>query len=147
MGKSATALDTITAARELFSRTAVPDIFWSDGGPQFIFHWFQNFAMQWGFQHQVSSPHYPQSNRKVEATVKGMKKIIRGAWNGKFLDDDRLCKGLLQYCNTPLVRDGLSPAQKLFGHPMQDILPAHPKSFSQEWQQTEEETERKVIAT
>lgn len=45
------------------------------------------------------------------------------------------------------MRDGLSPAQKLFGHPMQDTLPAHPRSFSQEWQQTKEETEHKVIAT
>ena len=30
MGKSATALDTITTVRELFSHTAVPDMFWSD---------------------------------------------------------------------------------------------------------------------
>ena len=76
-----------------------------------------------------------------------MKKVIRGAWNGRFLDDDRLCKGLLQYRNTPSVRDGLSPAQKLFGHPMQDTIPAHPRSFSQEWQQTKEETEQKMMAT
>ena len=147
MEKSATALDTITATRELFSRTAVPDVFWSDGGPQFTSCQFQNFATQWGFQHQVSSPHYPQSNGKAEATVKTMKKVIHGAWNERFLDDNRLCKGLLQYRNTPSARDGLLPAQKLFGHPMQDTIPAHPRSFSQEWQQTKEETEQKMMAT
>ena len=63
-----------------------------------------------------------------------MKKIIRGAWNKRFLDEDRMCKALLEYRNTPSARDGLSPAQKLFGHPMEDTLPAHPRSFSQEWQ-------------
>ena len=31
-------------------------------------------------------------------------------------------------------RDRLSPAQKLFGHPVQDTLPAHPKSFDPQWQ-------------
>ena len=35
LGTSTTATDLITASRELFSRTAVPDVFWSDGGPQF----------------------------------------------------------------------------------------------------------------
>lgn len=30
---------------------------------------------------------------------------------------------------------------------MQDTLAAHPRSFSQEWQQSEEETNNKVIAT
>ena len=37
---------------------------------------FQTFATQWGFTHQTSSPRYPQSNSKVEATVKSMKKIL-----------------------------------------------------------------------
>ena len=44
MGKNATALDTITATRELFSRTAVPNMFWLEGGPQFTSHRFQIFA-------------------------------------------------------------------------------------------------------
>ena len=66
-------MDLITAARELFSCTAVLDVFWSDGGPNFISHQFQNFSTHWGFRHQVSSPHYPQSNGEAEATVKAMK--------------------------------------------------------------------------
>ena len=74
MGKCATSTNLITAARELFGRTAVPDVFCSDGGPQFTSHQFQDFSTHWGFRHQVSSPHYPQSNGKAEATVKAMKK-------------------------------------------------------------------------
>ena len=39
----------------------------------------------------------------------------------------------MQYRNTPSSQDGPSPAQKLFGHPIQDTLPAHPKSFSPQY--------------
>ena len=115
-------------------RTVVLDLLWSDRGPQFTSKKFQDFAVQWGFKHQVSSPHYPHSNGKAEAMVKSMKKIIHTAWNGRYLDGDKLCTALLQYRNTPSSRDGLSPAQKLFGCPVQDTLPAHPKSFDPQWQ-------------
>ena len=73
-----------------------------------------------------------------------MKKIIRAAWNGRFLNDEKLCMALLQYRNTPSSRDGLSPAQKLFGHPMQDLLPAHSRLFPLEWQHNAEDTAEKA---
>lgn len=78
------------------------------------------FATKWGFNHVTSSPWYPQSNGKAEATVKSMKKIICAAWNGRQLDEDMLCRALLQYHNTPSRKDGFSPAQKLYGRPVQD---------------------------
>jgi len=59
-----------------------------------------------------------------------MKKVIHAAWNGRYLDGGKLCRVLLQYQNTPLVKNALSPAQKVFGHPMQDTLPAHTSSFT-----------------
>ena len=61
-------------------------------------------------------------------------KIIHTAWNGRYLGEDKLCKALLQYRNTPSSRDGLSPVQKLFRYPVQDTLPAHAKSFDPQWQ-------------
>ena len=60
----------VSALRQSFCRVGVPDIFWSDQGPQFMSSQFQNFAKQWGFRHLTSSPRYPQSNGKAEATVK-----------------------------------------------------------------------------
>jgi len=147
MGKNVTAAALVTVLRELFCRTAVPDLIWSDGGPQFTSRQFQSFAAQWGFKHQTSSPHYPQSNGKAEAAVKSMKRILRAVWNGRYLDGDKLCKALLQYRNTPSLRDGLSPAQKLFGHPLQDTIPAHPKSFDPQWQPNKEETAERTEKT
>ena len=63
-----------------------------------------------------------------------MKKLIRGAWTGRSVDEAKLAQGLLQYRNTPSRRDGLSPAQKLFGRPTQDTLPAHRKAFAPEYE-------------
>ena len=125
MGKDITASQLITAVRELISRTGVPDIFWSDGGPQFTSKQFQEFTRQWGFTCHTSSPYYLQSNGKAEATVKSMKCLICSAWKGRYLDEEILYQALLQYRNTPARRDGLSLAQKLYGHPVQDTIPAH----------------------
>ena len=41
-----------------------------------------DFLKSWGVTHNLSSPHYPQSNGKAEATVKSMKKLISSAWTG-----------------------------------------------------------------
>ena len=124
-----TATQVISAIRQSFCWTAIPDIVWSDGGPQFTSKLFSDFASCWGFLHKVSSPHYPQSNGKVKATVKAMKKILYTSWTGRALDHDKLCCALLQYGNTPIRKDGLSSAHKLFGHPAGPRNFASPPSF------------------
>jgi transposase InsO family protein len=107
---------------------------------------FQEFAKEWGFQHITSSPTYPQSNGKAEATVKSMKKLIQASWTGNRLDEGKLARALLQYRNTLACRDGLSPAQKLFGQPIQDLLPAHRRAFAPQWQKSAEEAERRALS-
>ncbi len=141
MGHDTTAPRLIKAVRQSFCRTGIPATFWSDGGPQFTSKKFRDFATQWGFTHIVSTPRYPQSNGRVEATVKSMK-IIRTSWNSGSLNEDKLCRALLQYRNTPSRKDGLSPAQKLYGRPVQDMLPAHRRSFAEEWQRSANEAEQ-----
>ena len=64
-----------------------------------------------------------------------------------FLDHDKFCHALLQYRNTPSNKDGLSPAQKLYGSPTQDTFPVHRHSFSQEWQHKAEEIEQQAKTT
>ena len=147
MGKDTTAQKLIDALRDQFCRTAVPDVLWSDGGPQFTSSKLAGFLSMWSISHIMSLPHYPQSNGKAEAAVKSMKKLISAAWQGKSVNWETLSRSLLQYRNTPCRHDGLSPAQKLFGHPVQDSLPAHRRSFAQEWQKSSEEADRKAKAT
>ena len=76
-----------------------------------------------------------------------MKKIIRAAWTGRYLDDEKLTRALLQYRNTPSRKDGQSPAQKLFGHPIQDTLPAHRRAFKSEWQRSSLAVEKRATTT
>ena len=134
MGHNTSTSHLIKVIRQSFCRTGVPDTLWSDQRPQFTSKQFQDFASQWGFQHRTSSPRYPQSNGKIEATVKSMKKLIKTSWNVHSLEEEKLARALLQYCNTPSCKDGLSPAQKLLGQPIQDTLPAHRRAISSDWQ-------------
>ncbi len=75
-----------------------------------------------------------------------MKKLISASWKGRSLENIKLCKALLQYQNTPCGRDAKLPAQKLFGHPIQDKLPAHRRAFAPEWQKKAKVTESKAEA-
>ena len=145
MGHNTTAPQLTASLLNAFCRTGAPDVVWSDQGPQFTSKIFKDFSKEWGFQHITSSPMYPQSNGKAEATVKSMKKLIRAAWKRDSLDDRKLARALLQYRNTPSQRDHPSTAQKLFGHPIQDTLPAHRRAFAPQWQTSAEEAEQQTI--
>ena len=120
-------------------------MFWSDQGPQFMSKQFHDFASQWGFKHATFTPRSPQSNGKSEATVKSMKKLIRTSWRGRSVDEDVLTRALLQYRNTPSRKDGLAPAQKLYGTPIQDTLPAHHRAFSHVWQKRMLDAEKSTL--
>ena len=100
---------------ELFSCTAVLYMYWSDRGPPSNFPHIRHLDTK-------HSPYYPQSTRTAEATVKSMKKIFKAAWNGRFLDNEKLCKALLQTVTFHLQEMGLSPAQKLLRCPIQDTI-------------------------
>ena len=141
MGNNTTTPRLITTLLNVFCRTGAPDIVWSDQGPQFTSKLFLDFTKEWGFQHITSSPMYPQSNGKAEATVKSMKNLIKTSWIRDTIDERKMTRALLQYRNTPSQRDLLSPAQKLFGHPIQDTLPAHRRAFAPKWQISAEEAE------
>ena len=80
---------------------------------------------------------YRQSNGKAESTVKSMKKIIRAV---STRNSQINLSTAPVYRNTKSLRDRLSPAQKLFGHLIQDTLPAHCQAIASRWQATAEET-------
>ena len=63
--------------RPLFARYGVPDVLFTDNGPQFDSSEFKHFAKQWGFDHKTSSLSYPQSNRKAENAVKMIKQLFK----------------------------------------------------------------------
>ena len=97
--------------------------------------------MTGGVSHEVSSPHYPQSNGKAEATVKSMKKLISAAWTDRQLTGPNSPEYCCNTATLPHGRMAYHRHKNLFGHPVQDTLPAHRRSFAPEWQKSTSEAE------
>ena len=73
-GKSKT---VISYTKSIFSRHGIPSIVISDNGPEYASRKYRQFAKQWDFQHETSSPEYPQSNGLVERTIQTIKQTLR----------------------------------------------------------------------
>lgn len=113
----------INHCKAVFARYGVPELVRSDNGPQFEqVHTseFSKFARDYGFRHITSSPHFPQSNGFIEATVKIAKLHIKK--NGDPY------KALLEYRASPLS-NGYSPAELLMGRRIRTTLPMIPQRY------------------
>ena len=130
----------LTQSSLLLGNRSAAHTVWSDGGHNLHLKHFLTSLNAGVF----CTNFLHQSNGKVEAAVKSMKKLLQHSWNGRALDDEQFCRSLLQYRNTLSRKDGLSPIQKLFGHPVQDILPAHRRSFLPQWQLPPQEAIQQV---
>ena len=99
--KAVDAKETIAQLKKMFAHQGIPDVLFTDNGPQFSAKEFADFAEEWKFTHITSSPRYPQSNGEAERIVQTMKNMLDKA------SDEHLA--LLAYRNTPL-HNGFSPA-------------------------------------
>ena len=143
-GTDTTTTQTIRFFRTFFRDLGVPVRLRTDGGPQFTSHEFADFLKRWGVQHDMSTPHYHQSNGHAESAVKSVKYLImETAPKGDINNSEAFDRGLLEIRNTPRP-DGRSPAQILYGKPLRSCVPAHAKSFAPEWQKSAEECDRKA---
>ena len=143
-GTNTTASHTVRKFCNYFREVGVPLRIRTDGGPQFTSIEFKKFLERWGVHHFVTSPHYPQSNGHAEAAVKSVKHLILKTAPSGNIDSEEFNRGLLELRNTPSVT-GRSPAQILYGHPLRSCVPAHPASFSKEWQTKTEEYDRRAV--
>ena len=116
---STTATAVIKKLKEQFSRYGIPETVFTDNGPQFVCREFREFEREWEFQYSTSSPLHPQSNGKVENSVKTCKLLMKKA----LLSKGDVLLALLEFRNTPSERDGVSPSQKLFSRRMRARLP------------------------
>ena len=86
----------MSTMKEIFADHGVPDILRSDNGPQYASAAFTEFVEEWGFQHNMCSPHYPESNRFAGSMMKVIKTAFTKAkYSGK---DPQLT--LLALCST-----------------------------------------------
>ena len=141
-GTNTTAASTIRFCRMFFRDLGVPVRLRTDGGPQFTSSEFEDFLRRWGVRHDISTPHYPQSNGHAEAAVKSVKYLVKKvAPSGTF--NEEFDRSLLELRNTPRP-DGRSPAQVLFGHSLRSCVPAHRSSFASHWLEKTEESEQRA---
>ena len=119
--------------RKMFASTGVPQTLRTDGGGQFTARHTREFLRKWGVLHEISTPHFPQSNGHAEAAVKSVKRLIKKLTQHGDLDTDEFAQALLELRNTPRA-DGRSPAQVVFGHPLRSAVPAHHRAFAARWQ-------------
>ena len=118
-----TAAAMISKFQHIFAMHGIPDIVISYNGPQFECKELHNFAHEFDFQHQTSSPAFPQANGQAESGVKIAKKILRQA---------SLVVALLTCRATLHSSTGVSPEQALMGRELKTKLPVLPDNLMQE---------------
>ena len=122
--KNSTSQEVINHLKSFFARHGIPEMVFSDNGPQYSAAEFSKFAEEWGFTHLTSSPRYPQSNGEAERAVKTVKSML------KKCKDPYLA--LLTYRSTP-IHNGYSPAELLFGRKVRSTLPLTPDKLNPKW--------------
>ena len=60
----------ILKSKQHFARYGIPDEVHSDNGPQFDCEAYANFAGEWKFHHNPSSPYHSQANGLTESAVR-----------------------------------------------------------------------------
>ena len=121
-----------------FARYGIPEVLRTDNGPQFASNAFRNFSREWSFSHVTSSPRYPQSNGKVENSVKTAKRLMLKAKQSG--TDPWLA--LLAFRNTPTQGFTSSPAQRLMGRRTRTTLPTHIHLLEPQFRVNSDEADR-----
>ena len=114
-------ITVVNKLKHQFARYGIPDVCFSDNGPQFTGEPFKTFTESWAFEHKTSSPSYAQSNGKVENAVKSAKRLMKKAKESK--SDPYLA--LLDYRNTTTQGMSSSPAQRLLNRRTKTLLPTN----------------------
>ena len=119
-----TAPQITTALQQSFCRTTIPDILWSDGGPQFTLHHFALFARQWG---SFTRP-------RPHITPKVMEK-----WRNWFMLPGMvaLWPWRILLCSTPIQKYSFSQgssSKAVWASCLKLYILTNRCAFSQEWQ-------------
>jgi hypothetical protein len=109
-----TAKCTIEKFKSIFACHGICDELHTDNATQFVGSEFADFAREYNFIHNTSSPHYHQGNGAAERAVKEAKKIVSQK-------DPALA--MLNYRNTVHSTTKVSPAVALMGRQLKTKVP------------------------
>lgn len=122
--KNTTAKSTIENLREIFSRYGAPSVLFSDNGPPFHSHDFQEFLAKHGIIHKTSAPYNPESNGQVERYVQTIKYSLMKACEeapGESLHEN-LHNTLIQYRIMKHSTTGESPCKQFLNREIKTKL-------------------------
>ncbi len=141
--RSMTTSDTTKDLMKWFMVLGVPNRITTDNGPQFKSAEFSDFCKKWGIHHDPSSPYHHIANGYAEAAVKSVKTMVKKTCAGRSIGNADFWQAMLEYRNTPR-KDGLSPAQRVFGRPMRTKLPSHPLALERTAQHEIKKADRRA---
>ena len=119
----ASAAALIRLLRTYFATFGVADEISTDGGPKFSAFVTQQFLKTWVVKHRMSSAYFRQCNGRAEVVVKAAKQLlIANVSPSGDLNNDLFLRALLQLCNIPDLDCDMSPAEKVFNHPLHDAF-------------------------
>ena len=120
----------VNSLRRDFVTYGIPDELSSDGGPEYVAKYTEDFLKSWGVRHRISSVALPHSNCRAKIAVKTVKRMIIGntSPNGE-LDTDAFQRAMLTYRNTPDPETRISPAMCIFGRPTRSTIPILPGRY------------------
>ena len=73
-----TSTKVISVLNSVFAQHGIPEEFnfISDNGPQYSSQEMKEFALQYGFRHTTSNPHYPRGHGQAERALKTLKSLL-----------------------------------------------------------------------
>ena len=111
----------VSVTKGLLSEQGVPEKIISDNGRHFDCVNYRSFAETWGFDHIISSPHYPQSNGFIERCIQTVKNTLTKARESQ-MDPDM---AMLCLRTTPIDHSLPSPSELLCAWKLKANLPVN----------------------
>ena len=107
---SITSQAVMTALMKNFQKFGLVQMLLTDNGPCFASEAFKKFCEEMEVQHITSSPHYHQSNGRVERAIQTVRQLFN-----KCSTHEEFTLGLIAYHDTPITDTLPGPAELMFG--------------------------------
>ena len=110
-----TATEVISRTKNIFARHGIPEVVFSDNGPQHSADEYEKFSKDYQFEQRTSSPYFPQANGEAERAVRTVKEMLEKS------TDPHLA--LLNYHATPIQGGRYSPSELPMSRTLRTTIP------------------------